>query len=469
MTDEARSSAAQGQRITAPYGSWASPITATPHRRGRHRPGGCRPRPVSCSGSRCGRSRTGATCSCGARPTARSPTSSPATSNARTLVHEYGGGIYALPPRRTAATACSSATSTTSGCTGRTCGDGGRAAGERRRRTGARRAPSRRRRRPSAPAATPTGASRPTAAARVRARAPRGRRRGRQRARRLPTDGVGRAARRRLRPRLLRGPAPQPRRAAAGLAQLGPPADAVGRHRAVGGGSAGRRQRSPRERLVAGGPHGVVLQPPWSPDGGCTSSSDRSGWWNLYASRDDRATTPTAPRSRARWHARRRVRQAPVGLRPAALRLPRRRAHRRPASAEDGVDHLGRHRRPAPGRRAVPCELTTFSSLRRARATTVAVTRRRAARPPRSRSSTPAAARREVAAAGRRRRPRLPAGAASPSRSRRPTRQARSTPAYISRPEAIGFPTERRPHARTPSTTRRRTRTSPRRRASGRR
>jgi len=50
------------------------------------------------------------------------------------------------------------------------------------------------------------------------------------------------------------------------------------------------------ERLVAGGPRESVLQPAWSPDGRLHYASDRSGWWNLY--RDDgRRGIPLAPRA----------------------------------------------------------------------------------------------------------------------------------------------------------------------------
>ncbi|WP_433246133.1 S9 family peptidase [Streptosporangium sp. CA-135522] len=41
-------------------------------------------------------------------------------------------------------------------------------------------------------------------------------------------------------------------------------------------------------RLVAGGEEESVCQPRWSPDGVLHLVSDRSGWWNLYAWRDDR-------------------------------------------------------------------------------------------------------------------------------------------------------------------------------------
>jgi len=42
-------------------------------------------------------------------------------------------------------------------------------------------------------------------------------------------------------------------------------------------------------RLVAGGPDESIFQPEWSPDGVLHFSSDRTGWWNLYALRDDGA------------------------------------------------------------------------------------------------------------------------------------------------------------------------------------
>ena len=100
-------------------------------------------------------------------------------------------------------------------------------------------------------------------AAGERARAARGRRRGGQRAGQPARRRLGRAARHRLRPRLLRRPEAQPGRAASGLAQLGPPADAVGRHRAVDGGARRRRHASP-----ASG---------WSPAARRSRSCSRSG------------------------------------------------------------------------------------------------------------------------------------------------------------------------------------------------
>ena len=54
------------------------------------------------------------------------------------------------------------------------------------------------------------------------------------------------------------------------------------------------------ERLVAGGPEESVLQPLWSPSGALHFASDRSGWWNLYvADADDGSEvaggSPTSP------------------------------------------------------------------------------------------------------------------------------------------------------------------------------
>lgn len=42
-------------------------------------------------------------------------------------------------------------------------------------------------------------------------------------------------------------------------------------------------------RLVAGGPHESIFQPEWSPQGVLHFASDRSGWWNLYRLRDGEA------------------------------------------------------------------------------------------------------------------------------------------------------------------------------------
>src|SRR3989454_9412326 len=36
------------------------------------------------------------------------------------------------------------------------------------------------------------------------------------------------------------------------------------------------------QRLIAGGPRESIFQPEWSPDGGLHFVSDRTGWWNIY-------------------------------------------------------------------------------------------------------------------------------------------------------------------------------------------
>lgn len=47
-----------------------------------------------------------------------------------------------------------------------------------------------------------------------------------------------------------------------------------------------------RRRLVAGGPEESVIDPQWSPDGVLHFCSDRNGWWNLYRAEPDGAQTP---------------------------------------------------------------------------------------------------------------------------------------------------------------------------------
>ena len=46
------------------------------------------------------------------------------------------------------------------------------------------------------------------------------------------------------------------------------------------------------ERLVAGGPDESVFQPEWSPDGTLHFVSDRGGWWNLYRGEDAKPLCP---------------------------------------------------------------------------------------------------------------------------------------------------------------------------------
>ena len=191
-------------------------------------------------------------------------------------------------------------------------------------------------------------------AARDGARATRGRRRGGQRARQPARRRLGRASRDRLRTRFLRRPEAQPGRAASGVAQLGPPADAVGRHRAVDGGARRRRHASPasgwspavrrsRSCSRSGAPPASSGSPATAPAGGtCMRSRDgrrRAG--ETDAGDTDRRPARTVPAGRPR----RRVRQGPVGVRPAALRVPRRRDPGRQL-------HRGRPRPPRRPRRA---------------------------------------------------------------------------------------------------------------------
>ncbi len=52
------------------------------------------------------------------------------------------------------------------------------------------------------------------------------------------------------------------------------------------------------ERLVAGGPEESILQPLWSPAGDLWFASDRTGWWNLYAVTPDGGSGTEATRER---------------------------------------------------------------------------------------------------------------------------------------------------------------------------
>ena len=167
----------------------------------------------------------------------------PAGVSARTLVHEYGGGMYAAfrgedggegvifsdqADQRLYRQDLRPAGEARAGLLERPTPDHARFA----RRA---RPPLRRRAR---------HAGRPSAG--ERPRAARGRRRGGQRPGEPAHRRVGRASHRRLRTRLLRRAAHQPGRAPSRLALVGPPAHAVGRHGAVDGGARRRRQRHRR-------------------------------------------------------------------------------------------------------------------------------------------------------------------------------------------------------------------------------
>ena len=84
------------------------------------------------------------------------------------------------------------------------------------------------------------------------------------------------------RARLLLGPAPEPGRPSPGLADLGLPADALGRHRPVGGAGPATTARLGAAVHVAGGTEESIAQPRWAPDGSLVFVSDRTDWYNLY-------------------------------------------------------------------------------------------------------------------------------------------------------------------------------------------
>ena len=75
-------------------------------------------------------------------------------------------------------------------------------------------------------------------------------------------------------------------------------------------------------RLVVGGPKESIFQPSFSPSGQLHFISDRSGWWNIYADDDGihGRSLPSTPSS-----------ASPVGLRPLNLHVSPRRHHRVPA------------------------------------------------------------------------------------------------------------------------------------------
>jgi len=108
------------------------------------------------------------------------------------------------------------------------------------------------------------------------------------------------------------------------------------------------------ERHVAGGPAESVLQPAWSPDGRMHFVSDRSGWWNLYRDEGDHVTAlaPLAAEfAKPPWV---------FGLQNYDF-LPDGRLAA--CFSQNGVEHLGLIDPARPGIVPAPCELTTFSSL----------------------------------------------------------------------------------------------------------
>ena len=463
MTDEARSNAARGRRTTAPYGSWASPITARLIAESGIALGWLQAAAGAALLARAAAARGRAVaCSCGAPRTATSSTSSRRGATCARWCTSTAAASTRCTPRRTAASPRLQRVRRPAAVP---AGSGrGRRGGAQPRARPAPITPG-----PPQPRSLRYADGRVTPDGRtlvcVRERHEDGR--GRQRARRAADRRLGGAARRGRRPRLLRGAAPQPRRAAPRLAQLGPPADAVGRHGAVGGGADGRRRarrgaarrrRPRRERPAAGlepGRPAALRQRPQrlvEPVPGRTPDDARRGGAHRHA------LAPLAAEfAEPAWV---------FGLQNYDF-LPDGRIVA--AFSRDGVEHLGLidPARPAASS-PLPCELHHVLVAGRAR---------------RRRSRPSAAAR-----AGRRGRARRPRRAAPCTRSGAADRRRR--PRLPSAPEPIEFPTSypagsivagplaaRRAGARraraasppTPCTTRRRTATSRRRRASGRR
>ena len=119
------------------------------------------------------------------------------------------------------------------------------------------------------------------------------------------------------------------------------------------------------ERLVAGGPDESILQPQWSPAGELWFASDRNGWWNLCdraRAAASRRSTPAGSPTAAAHRPRGRVREGPVGLRPAAF-----------VFLDDGTLAVGVPRTAAiilrssyaPRRRTLPARPRCFASSRR--------------------------------------------------------------------------------------------------------
>jgi len=120
------------------------------------------------------------------------------------------------------------------------------------------------------------------------------------------------------------------------------------------------------ERRVAGGPAESVLQPAWSPDGRLHFVSDRGGWWNLYRYEGGRGASAAGADDAS--HVTARAPLAAEFAKPSWVFglqnydfLPDGRIAA--TFGQDGVEHLGLIDPARPGIAPLPCELTTFSSL----------------------------------------------------------------------------------------------------------
>ena len=224
-------------------------------------------------------------------------------------------------------------------------------------------------------------------------------------------DGVDQRAGHR--PRLLLRSASEPRWSRPRLADLGLPADALGRHRPVGRAASGRTARSVSRSTSPAAPAESVMQPKWAPDGSLLYVSDRSDWWNLYRWRAG------APGSAAVAPMEAEIGGPAVGLRPVRLRHRRRRHHLRLRQRPGWLAAAGpRARARLPGRSSFDATGLAYVRVREG------VTHRHRRQPPRGR---PRCVRLDLAPAAPR------SGCARPARS---TVDA----AYLSVPELHRVP-----------------------------
>ena len=120
------------------------------------------------------------------------------------------------------------------------------------------------------------------------------------------------------------------------------------------------------ERRVAGGPTESVLQPAWSPDGRLHFVSDRSGWWNLYRDEGSRGASAAGADDSSDATA---LAPLPAEFAKPAWVFGLRNYDFLPDGriaatfSQNGVERLGLIDPARPGIVPVPCELTTFSSL----------------------------------------------------------------------------------------------------------
>ncbi len=111
-------------------------------------------------------------------------------------------------------------------------------------------------------------------------------------------------------------------------------------------------------RRIAGGPGESIVQPSWSADGRLHFISDRSGWWNIYRLDDqDRPASASALAPLAAEFAK------PAwafGLRSYAFLDDSRIVC---FFSQDGIDRLALIEPDRPGVQPIPCSYTTFSSV----------------------------------------------------------------------------------------------------------